>query len=520
MCHQTDFDAHVADITSSIHWTWETTDADTGDTVGKYFTVNNYCVAVPSNEPRCTSCHIGIGWNQSTDIRGDSTKVDCLVCHDGTGTYKKNPTGAGAPLNGDTLDYQAILQSFQTPDRDNCGVCHFFGGGGEGVKHGTMDASLAMPTEATDVHMGGSSDMTCVDCHSRGAANTHDIIGSRYSKASHDAALCQDCHTDPTSGAPQPTHSSLAPKHFNLLACQTCHVPAMARGGSATKTYWDWETAGNFIPGTDDLGNPIKIDRVIRNGDGDIVYHSKKGSFVWGYDIVPEYEWANGNVDHITLNDTIDPNGRGHINVLQSTVEKPGLIFPVKKFIARQPYDTGTSKLVIPHLFPTPEEKAGTETKKAYWMVYDWELAAEAGQAAVGLIFDPVTSDIGFAETDYTWVANHMVAPAADAVQCWECHQSKDRMDMQALGLTGGMAMGQADALNVTYLGYSVAVVGTVDEWTGPAADSSQIIDTGSWMGYLEVSNAPWVYSFNLGKYVYMPEEGGDIFGSWTYFMK
>jgi hypothetical protein len=50
-----------------------------------------------SNEPRCTSCHAGYGW---TDMNYDFTKqdnVDCLACHDNTGTYKKFGTDAGHP---------------------------------------------------------------------------------------------------------------------------------------------------------------------------------------------------------------------------------------------------------------------------------------------------------------------------------------------------------------------------------------------------------------------------------------
>ena len=123
--------------------------------------------------------------------------------------------------------------------------------------------------------------------------------------------------------------------------------------------------------------------------------------------------------------------------MLQSTTENPGLLFPVKKFVARQPYDTANNNLIVPHLFPTAAEKADPSTSKAYWQKYNWELAAEAGMAAYGSSFDSASSDIGFAETDFTWVQNHMVAPAAEAVQCWECHNSKDRMDMAEVGFTG-----------------------------------------------------------------------------------
>ena len=85
-------------IMESVHWTWEETNPVTGDNVGKNDVINNYCVSVASNEPRCTSCHIGYGYKDSTFDFEDETLIDCLVCHDTTGTYKKFPTGAGHPV--------------------------------------------------------------------------------------------------------------------------------------------------------------------------------------------------------------------------------------------------------------------------------------------------------------------------------------------------------------------------------------------------------------------------------------
>ena len=51
------------DIIKTRHWNWlgdEFTNRD-GQTIrlGKQNIINNYCIAVPSNWPRCTSCHIG-----------------------------------------------------------------------------------------------------------------------------------------------------------------------------------------------------------------------------------------------------------------------------------------------------------------------------------------------------------------------------------------------------------------------------------------------------------------------------
>ncbi|NOR47739.1 MAG: cytochrome C, partial [Methanosarcinaceae archaeon] len=89
------------EMLDSAHWNWagptpDVVGHETETTIGKTNVINNYCIAVPSNEPRCTSCHVGYGWKDSTFDFTDKTNIDCLVCHDGTGTYKKIPTGAGA----------------------------------------------------------------------------------------------------------------------------------------------------------------------------------------------------------------------------------------------------------------------------------------------------------------------------------------------------------------------------------------------------------------------------------------
>ena len=85
------------EVMHTVHWTWEFVNQATGQTLGKKTLINNFCISTQSNEPRCTSCHVGYGW---TDKNFDFTvqeNVDCLVCHDTTGDYKKFPTGAGLP---------------------------------------------------------------------------------------------------------------------------------------------------------------------------------------------------------------------------------------------------------------------------------------------------------------------------------------------------------------------------------------------------------------------------------------
>jgi mono/diheme cytochrome c family protein len=43
----------------------------------------------------------------------------------------------------------------------------------------------------------------------------------------------------------------------------------------------------------------------------------------------------------------------------------------------------------------------------------------------------------GFAETWMYWPSTHMVQPAANALQCNDCHGSNGRLDWKALGYPG-----------------------------------------------------------------------------------
>jgi len=45
-------------IMKSVHWTRENENPITGDELGKNNVINNFCVSLTSNEPRCTRCHI------------------------------------------------------------------------------------------------------------------------------------------------------------------------------------------------------------------------------------------------------------------------------------------------------------------------------------------------------------------------------------------------------------------------------------------------------------------------------
>lgn len=411
----------AGEIMNTVHWTWTHTNAPAGhasQVMGKKNIINNYCIAVPSNEPRCTSCHAGIGWRDNTFDFSNPTNIDCLVCHDTTGTYKKTPTGAGAP--DPSVNLANVAMHAGKTSRATCGACHFYGGGGDAVKHGDLDSSLTNPTRELDVHMGvDGANMTCADCHksTEPGATAHDLVGSRYSKPNPDNWLCEDCH----SSTP---HWNLDDGiyydgHAGRVACQTCHVPYFARGGKATKMTWDWSTAG--------IKNTNGANLVITDANGNVTYDTMKGTFTWASNVTPDYVWFNGGVIWTEMTNTINPAQMNTLNQLQGNkAQGRARIIPVKRFTAVQPYDAVSNTLVIPHLFAL-----NANDTNGYWKGYNWTNAINTGMAAVGRTF---SGQMGWVNTEMYWIENHMVAPKEQALTCIDCHTANGRIPFAKLG--------------------------------------------------------------------------------------
>ena len=152
-CHEDS----AQEVMKTAHWNWQGEEVmlpghDEPLRIGKRNVINNFCIGVQSNWPACTMCHIGYGWEDENFDFTDETRVDCLVCHDNSGTYLKKFRGAGIP--DESVDLLEVARSVGLPGRKNCGACHFQGGGGDAVKHGDMDDTLLFPSARIDVHMG------------------------------------------------------------------------------------------------------------------------------------------------------------------------------------------------------------------------------------------------------------------------------------------------------------------------------------------------------------------------------
>lgn len=434
-------------VMGTRHWTWDYTNPDTGQVLGKKTMLNGFCIGNRSNEPLCQGCHIGYGWKDKNFDFKDQSKVDCLVCHNTLGGYKKmpgtggevpvvrteNPPGSGKFI--EPVDLALVAQHVGKTSNRTCGSCHFLGGGGDGVKHGDLDTSLNKADKALDVHMAskakGGQGFQCATCHQ---ADSHAIAGSRINMTASDphgarirgdgmsgrnAATCQSCHGD------KPHKESLLDaqrlnNHSNKLACQTCHVPAMARGGIATKMTWDWQKAGQLKDGKPFMKKDEK---------GNVVYDSKKGSFTFGENVVPDYIWFNGKVSYTLQGEKINPKELVKINRFLGSPDDPNArVWPVKRFIGNQPYDTVNNVLLVPHVTGAPADAA-------YWNTFDWNKALDVGAKATDTNF---SGKYDFVKTEMIWPITHMVAPKDKAVACIECHSPNGRLkDVPGLYVPG-----------------------------------------------------------------------------------
>ncbi|MCU0841301.1 MAG: tetrathionate reductase family octaheme c-type cytochrome [Thiobacillaceae bacterium] len=407
----------------SKHWTWEFLNPETKQRLGKKTVINNFCTAVPSNYEFCTACHAGYGWKDQSFDFASQENVDCLVCHESTGTYRKLPGLSGHPPYKD-MEFppgsgkivkapmlKDVAQSVGKTGRRNCGACHFYGGGGDAVKHGDLDSSLTMPGKYLDVHMDKDGlNFSCGTCHK---TTGHEVPGSRYTPTASDdqagshmrgkeeknPATCQACH----GNAPHKKDARLN-SHATKIACQTCHIPEFARGGKPTKMLWDWSTAGKL----DKDGKPFKV----KDATGHDAYDSKKGDFKYESNVIPEYIWFNGTVNYTLRETKLDPSKVIKINSFEGSPDDgKSKIWPIKVFRGKQPYDIGNNQLVVFHTYGKDDS--------ALWSNFNWDKAIEFGMKEIGAEY---SGKYAFVETEMAWPITHMVAPKGDALSCAQCH--------------------------------------------------------------------------------------------------
>jgi octaheme c-type cytochrome (tetrathionate reductase family) len=387
------------EIMNSSHWNWERISYVEGrgiSATGKKNVLNNFCIGSKTNEQSCAKCHIGYGMtdNDAYDYN-NARNVDCMVCHDNSEDYHKGSALAGYPDR--SVNFTEVAKSVGSPKKMNCGSCHFYGGGGNNVKHGDLEEALMATTRDIDVHMAANGmDMSCTDCHT---AENHQILGKLYTVSSTNTqrATCEQCHTS------TPHFDNILNRHNAKVSCQTCHIPTYAKVNS-TKMEWKWSTAGKLKE-----GEPYELDDSL----GNHTYLSMKGDFKWERNVKPDYIWFNGTADHYVLGDQITSNPVQMNTLFGSHDEDESKIIPVKIHKGDQIYDKVHNLLIQPKLY---SEKKGDS---AFWQDFNWDNAARAGMERIGL---PYSGEYAFIETEMYLPVNHMVAPKSEALGCAECH--------------------------------------------------------------------------------------------------
>jgi octaheme c-type cytochrome (tetrathionate reductase family) len=390
------------EVMGTAHWKWVgdpvSLPGGRREAIGKKNLLNNFCIGIQGNWPRCTSCHAGYGWEDEHFDFNKAENVDCLVCHDHSGGYRKGLAG----LPEKDVDLLVAARSVGRPTRQNCGSCHFNGGGGDAVKHGDLDQSLLHPETRIDIHMGGHG-FDCVDCH---AGSHHQLPGRVMSVSVDDQnhLFCLKCHAQ---GAHKDQRLNA---HEDALACQTCHIPSMAVD-EGTKMDWDWSTAGDAQK-EKAVGDPHR-------------YKAIKGTFIWEEAVKPTYAWYNGSSTHYLLGDRIDPTRVTSLAAPKGDIRDPqSRIWPFKVHSGKQIYDAKHKTLIVPK----------TYGPGGYWSDFDWDKAARLGCEKTGLSY---SGSYGFAPTEMYWPLSHMVTEAAQALQCNDCHGKQGRMKWKALGYRG-----------------------------------------------------------------------------------
>jgi octaheme c-type cytochrome (tetrathionate reductase family) len=412
-CHEDS----AREVMQTAHWNWQGEEVkvpghDEPLRIGKRNVINNFCIGIQSNWSACTSCHIGYGWEDENFDFSDETRVDCLVCHDNSGTYLKKYRGAGWP--DESVDLLEVARSVGSPRHQNCGACHFQGGGGNAVKHGDMDETLLFPSERIDIHM-GKYDMQCIDCHQ---SEKHLIRGRSMAVSVDNENFldCSDCHLD------QPHYDSRLNAHTNRLACQTCHVPHMG-ADTGTKLSWDWSQAGQDLDITDEH-----------------VYLKIKGRFSWTKKKQPEYYWYNQTSTRYIVGDRIDPEVPTSITRPLGDRDDPDAkLWPFKVHRGKQPYDTVNKYFLIPNV----------HGDLGFWTRFDWPTALKLGAEVTGL---PYSGLYDFAPTEMFFPLSHMVTSLDQALQCRDCHGQQGRIDWSALGYPGDPLAHQVPQHDPVYL--------------------------------------------------------------------
>ena len=383
-CHEKE----TKDFMATVHWTWSSEQVVDGRNIslGKKNALNNFCIGLPSNWPRCTSCHAGYGWKNADFDFTKAENVDCLSCHDTTGTYKKFPTGAGHPVyEGETkefpkgnpwppVDLVKVAPSVGAPTRAACGACHFYGGG-DHISTATSTAPCEPIPRSTSTWAAREDGLS--GCHKskdhslKGRRSPSSVRGPGDGMHRLPQGRRQECCAGPAreeGRLPDLPHPLLrqGPAHHGVVGL------VHRRQGRETRRRPEGQVRREDLR-QDERQFPVEKD-------------------------VPPISGTTVRSTAISPATRSSPSKAVKLSAAKgSRKDRNARIFPFKLMRGKQAYDSGNNHDRL-------RERLRPPGSDAYWAKYDWNAAIAAGMKAAG---QPYSGKYGFVETSMVWPVNH-----------------------------------------------------------------------------------------------------------------
>jgi hypothetical protein len=414
-CHE----AEATNFFHSQHYQWQGETPDLvnaqGRRLGKLNTMNDFCTnplaswignAVNSDgkiiAQGCSKCHAGLGAKPSPELsRAQLENIDCLICH--ASGYRRDlyQDEAGAwswkPIlweNQSGLD--SVAKRISLPERTMCLRCHAGAGGGPNFKRGDLEYELNDCSPEFDVHMAsGGNNLQCISCHQ---GDDHRVRGRGVDLSGTDSPdnrlSCESCHDA------KPHNVAILDRHTERVNCTVCHIPTFAKK-DPTDMNRDWST-------------PMRHD----------VANKWSATITMGRDVQPVYAWFNGRSRITLMGEAVKPDADGVVTLMK-------------------PEGSRKDKSAKIHAFKLHQAKVPLLEDRGWLIplsVDEFFIDGDLNRAVV----DGAKAAYGVENPAYKWIPVrrymgifHEVQPAANALECLDCHREGGRMDWKALGYAG-----------------------------------------------------------------------------------
>ncbi len=141
-----------------------------------------------------------------------------------------------------------------------------------------------------------------------------------------------------------------------------------------------------------------------------------------------------------------------------------------------------------------------------------------------------IVTEVAIDPDNASWgtAAGTLTDPMANSLPFTFSSDARESFD--ATGLSTGVPAGSGLAASISITGtaprfqfaaiaFDMVEGGAAPGWAGyPIANSNGDVDTGAWLGWINVSHGDWVWKYSTGQWVYLPEDYVTDGGAWAYF--